>query len=104
MRRTGMRWAAATRPHFSPLGTWERQVAGVLSAAKYLVNRMGGFSRSLRRKAPRFFDAPARTGPERLRVLAAILAHPIEESPPERLTPRVKAGRAPSGTSGFCLY
>ena len=44
---------------------------------------------ALRRKAPCFFDAPARSGPERLRVLAAV-SHPIEESPPERLAPRTQ--------------
>jgi hypothetical protein len=35
----------------------------VLSAADEPSTRDGGFSRSFRRKAPWFFDAPARTGP-----------------------------------------
>src|SRR5215469_4609133 len=58
------------------------------SPARTKLNEDNGFSRSLRRKAPSVFDAPALTGSEGLRVQAVSLAHPVEESPPERLAPR----------------
>ena len=62
-----------------PLTPDERQVATGLSVGMNHSTENGGFSRSLRRKAPSVFDAPARTGPEETSSASRCLAHPVEE-------------------------
>src|SRR6478736_1963606 len=75
-RRTGMWGGAGTVTSISPRHLRKGRSLRVLSAADEPSTRDGGFSRSFRRKAPRFFDAPARTGPEKTSSASRCLAHP----------------------------
>src|SRR5690242_13107560 len=88
----------------SPLSTWERQVAwGPVRHRAGHQRRDGGFSRSLRRKAPSFFDAPARTGPEGLRVQAAVLLT-LSRKVLLRDSLLAQTGRPSIGAARFYLY
>ena len=74
---------------------------GAFPQGRTVNTRDGGFSRSLRRKAPSIFDAPARTGPEGLRVQAAVLLTLSRKVLLRDSLLALKAGRPPSEPSGF---